>query len=109
MNQEILKKLKTAPELSPDVHDGSYELVRTIVSAYRDVDEAVLDYWEYFSHSLQHTKALVSNHQFDSIQTTATEPLEEADPAGLVLFHAFGGTKNLTVPVHPQGTAPADP
>ena len=44
MNQEILKKLKTAPELSPDVHDGSYELVRTIVSAYRDVDEAVLDY-----------------------------------------------------------------
>ncbi len=44
MNQEILKKLKSTPELSPDVHDGSYELVRTIVSAYRDVDEAVLDY-----------------------------------------------------------------
>lgn len=44
MNQEILKKLKSAPELSPDVHDGSYELVRTIVSAYRDVDEAVLDF-----------------------------------------------------------------
>ena len=43
MNQEILKKLKSTPELSPDVHDGSYELVRTIVSAYRDVDEAVLD------------------------------------------------------------------
>ena len=43
MNQEILKKLKNTPELSPDVHDGSYELVRTIVSAYRDVDEAVLD------------------------------------------------------------------
>lgn len=44
MNQEILKKLKNTPELSPDVHDGSYELVRAIVSAYRDVDEAVLDY-----------------------------------------------------------------
>ena len=44
MNQEILKKLKSTPELSPDVHDGSYELVRTIVSAYRDVDEAVLDF-----------------------------------------------------------------
>ena len=44
MNQEILKKLKSTPELSPDVHDGSYELVRTIVSAYRDVDEATLDY-----------------------------------------------------------------
>lgn len=44
MNQEILKKLKSTPELSPDVHDGSYELVCTIVSAYRDVDEATLDY-----------------------------------------------------------------
>ena len=44
MNQEILNKLKYASELSPDEHDGSYELVHTIVSAYRDVDEAVLDY-----------------------------------------------------------------
>ena len=44
MNQAILKKLKNTPELSPDVHDGSYELVRTVVSAYRDVDEATLDY-----------------------------------------------------------------
>ena len=44
MNQEILNKLKHALELSPGEHDGSYELVRTIVSAYRDVDEAVLDY-----------------------------------------------------------------
>ena len=44
MNQEILNKLKHASELSPGEHDGSYELVRTIVSAYRDVDEAVLDY-----------------------------------------------------------------
>lgn len=44
MNQGILKKLKSTPELSPDVHDGSYELVHTIVSAYRDVNEATLDY-----------------------------------------------------------------
>ena len=44
MNQEILNKLKHASELSPGEHDGSYELVRTMVSAYRDVDEAVLDY-----------------------------------------------------------------
>ena len=28
MNQEILKKLKSTPELSPDVHDGSYELAK---------------------------------------------------------------------------------
>lgn len=44
MNQAILNKLKSTPELSPDEHDGSYELVRTTVSAYRDVDEAVVDY-----------------------------------------------------------------
>lgn len=44
MNQKILQKLKNTPELSPDTHDGSYELARSIVSAYRDVDEAVLDY-----------------------------------------------------------------
>lgn len=44
MNQDILNKLKSTPELSPDVHDGSYELVRAIVSAYRDVDEDTLDY-----------------------------------------------------------------
>ena len=44
MNQKIWKKLKNTPELLPDEHDGSYELVRTIVSDYRDVDEAVLDY-----------------------------------------------------------------
>lgn len=47
MNQEILKKLKSTPELSPDMHDGSYELVRTIVSSYRDVDEATLDFQDF--------------------------------------------------------------
>ena len=44
MNQAILNKLKSTSELSPDEHDGSYELVRTTVSAYRNVDETVLDY-----------------------------------------------------------------
>ena len=59
----------------------------------------VLGFGEYFSHSLQHTKALVANHQFNSIQAAATQPLEETDPAGLVLFHALGSTKNLTISV----------
>ena len=59
----------------------------------------VLGFGEYFSHSLQHTKALVANHQFNPIQATATQPLEEAAPAGLVLFHAFGCAKNLTVSI----------
>lgn len=44
MKYSIFQKLKRWPELQPDEHDGSYELVRNIVSAYRDVDEAVLDY-----------------------------------------------------------------
>lgn len=44
MNQEIFERLKHSPELQPDNHDGSYELVRSIVSAYRDVDESILDY-----------------------------------------------------------------
>lgn len=33
MNQEILNKLKSTPELLLDEHDGSCELVHTIVSA----------------------------------------------------------------------------
>src|SRR5699024_5658224 len=59
----------------------------------------VLGFGEYFSHSLQHTKTLVANNEFHSVQATATQPLKEADPAGLVLLHALGGTQNLTVSV----------
>lgn len=44
MDQAIYEKLKHTTELVPDEHDGSYELVRSIVAAYRDVDESVLDY-----------------------------------------------------------------
>src|SRR5699024_8901821 len=54
---------------------------------------------KHFSHSLQHTKTLVSNNEFHAVQATATQPLEEADPAGFVLFHALSGTQNLTVSV----------
>ena len=59
----------------------------------------VLGFREYFSHSFQHTKALVSNNEFHPIQATAAEPLEEADPTGLVLFHTLGGAKNLAVSI----------
>lgn len=44
MNQDIFQKLKHSSEMQPDKHDGSYELVRSLVSAYRDVDESVLKY-----------------------------------------------------------------
>ena len=40
----------------------------------------------------QHTQALVSDNEFDAFEAPSTEPLKEADPAGLVLFHAFGCT-----------------
>ena len=47
--------------------------------------------WEHFSHSFQHTQALVSHDELYAIQTTATQPLEETDPTGLVLFHTLSG------------------
>ena len=47
---------------------------------------------EHFAYGLQHAKALVADHQSDPVQTTATEPLKEIDPAGLVPFHALSST-----------------
>jgi 5-methylcytosine-specific restriction protein B len=44
MNSSLLLKLKNAKEMDADQHDGSYELMRAIVKAYRDVDETILDY-----------------------------------------------------------------
>ena len=44
MNSNLLLKLKNTKEMDADQHDGSYELMRAIVKAYRDVDEAILDY-----------------------------------------------------------------
>lgn len=48
----------------------------------------------YLSQSAisQHPHALVTNDELCAIQAASTEPLEEADPAGLVPFHAFGST-----------------
>ena len=43
--------------------------------------------------------SVVAHHQFNPIQTAATQPLEENDPAGLVLFHTLCGAQNLTVSV----------
>ena len=40
------------------------------------------------AHSLQHPLALVADNELHAVQTAALEPLEKADPAGLVLLHA---------------------
>ena len=42
-------------------------------------------------------KVLVANHQFDPLQTTATQPLEKADQTGLVLT-ASEGLSNIFYP-----------
>ena len=44
------------------------------------------------AHGLQHSHALVADDELHTIQAASTEPLEETDPAGLVLFHPLSGT-----------------
>ena len=65
------------------------------------VDRAALvfGFWEYFSYGFQHTLAYVSHHKFYPIQASATQPLKETYPTGLVLFHPLSGVQNLTVSV----------
>ena len=51
---------------------------------------------EHLTHGLQHSHALVADDELYTVQAASTEPLEEADPTGLVLLHALGGSQNLT-------------
>ena len=51
---------------------------------------------EHLAHGLQHSHALVANDEFYAVQAASAEPLEEADPAGLVLLHSLGSSQNLT-------------
>ena len=57
----------------------------------------VFGVWEHLAHGLQHPHTLVADDEFHSVQSASTEPPEEADPAGLVLFHPFGSAQNLAV------------
>ena len=45
---------------------------------------------EHLAHGLQHPHALVADDELYTVQAASTEPLEEADPTGLVLLHALG-------------------
>ncbi len=54
---------------------------------------------EHFSHSFQHTQALVANDEPHTVQAPAFQPLEEIDPTGRVLFHPLSGAENFTVSV----------
>ena len=51
---------------------------------------------EHLAYGLQHSHALVADDELHAVQAASTEPLEEADPAGLVLLHALGSAQNLT-------------
>jgi len=72
---------------------------REYVAVKMDGATLVFDIWKHFPNGLQYVHAFVSNDQFYAIQPTATEPLEETDPTGLVLLHALSGPQNLTVSV----------
>ena len=45
---------------------------------------------EHLTHGLQHPHALVADDELYAVQAASAQPLEEADPAGLVLLHALG-------------------
>ena len=51
---------------------------------------------EHLAHGLQHPHALVTDDELYAVQAASTKPLEETDPAGLVLLHALCGAQNLT-------------
>ena len=59
----------------------------------------ILGFREDFADSFEHAKALVANNELHAIQATATQPLEETDPAGLALLHTLSSTKNLTAAI----------
>lgn len=44
MSGNVMGKLKNHEEMNPDGHDGCYELIRTVVEEYKNVNESVLDY-----------------------------------------------------------------
>ena len=46
----------------------------------------VFGLWKHLSNRIQHPQTLVTNDEFYAVQAAATEPLKEADPAGLVLI-----------------------
>ena len=44
---------------------------------------------EHLAHGLQHSHTLVADDELYAVQAASTKPLEETDPAGLVLLHAL--------------------
>ncbi len=55
----------------------------------------VSGFGEHLSHCLKHPKTLISHNQLYAFQTASSQPLEERDPACLVLLHALCRAKHL--------------
>ena len=54
---------------------------------------------EHVSHRFQHTKAFVADDELYPTEATPFEPLKEADPAGLILFHPLSCAEDFSVAV----------
>ena len=54
---------------------------------------------KHLSHRLQYPQTLVSDNELDALKAASAKPLEEVDPACLVLFHPLSRTQNLTITV----------
>ncbi len=80
----------------PDLGLGYY---REYVAVKMHHAALVRSVWEHFSHRFQHPQALVANNELYAIQSAAFQPLEELNPAGLVLFHLLGSAQSLPVAV----------
>lgn len=51
------------------------------------------------SGNISTTALVLANNHINPFQATGAEPLEEIDPADLVLFHTLSCTKNFTVAI----------
>ena len=63
---------------------------REYIAVKMDGAALIFGFREDFAYSFQHLHTFVAHNEFHTIQATAAKPLEEAYPAGLVLFHALG-------------------
>ena len=59
----------------------------------------IFSVWEDFSDCFQHAQTFVAYDQLHPFKPASFQPLQEVNSACLVLFHAFGSTQNLAVPI----------
>ena len=50
----------------------------------------------YLANGLQY-KAFITDHQLYALKAAFMQPLEKANPTGLILFHTLGSAQNLAI------------